>query len=169
MTASLSGIGVSELLTPVGRMRSASATDLISRESLLDGRIRKYPFGFSCGTWYRKRLPGGGVFCGVSSCSWQRSVSPWNRRHCVFTLYETATRGGTTKGIGTIGNNGSWSLFLSRTSVNISASCIRTYWSQSHSLSCSQSRSRAVSWFPLFRTDKIPWLFQYFFHFPVFF
>ena len=40
----------------------------------------------------------------------------------IHTTQDTGTEGGTGNGTGSIGNNGSWSLFLSWTSVNISAS-----------------------------------------------
>ena len=57
-------------------------------------------------------------------------------------LLRTGTGTGTGNRSGTIGNNGSWSLFLSWTSVNISAWHIRTHWSWF--LVLYRSRSRIV-------------------------
>ena len=44
-----------------------------------------------------------------------------SRCNGLFTLHGTGTGGVTGNGTDTIGNNGSWSLSMSRTSVNISA------------------------------------------------
>ena len=62
----------------------------------------------------------------------------------LVTLHGTGNGTGTGNGIRTIGNNGSWSLSLSQTSVNISSWYIRTHWSFSCSLSLYRSRCGAV-------------------------
>ena len=62
-----------------------------------------------------------------------------NQINGLVTMLENGTATGAGNGTG---NNGSWSSFLSRTSVNISAWYIRTHWSWSRS--SSHSRSCAV-------------------------
>ena len=58
-----------------------------------------------------------------------------------FTLLGNRTGPGTRNGTSTIGNNGSWFLFLSRTSVNTSVQHISTHCSLSRSLYLSRSRA----------------------------
>ena len=85
-----------------------------------------------------------------SQCRCNRSVSvsdvsskaPGFTSYGLFTLHGTGTGVGSRKETRTIGNNGSWS--LSRTSLNISTSNIRTHWSLFCSLFWTQSWARAV-------------------------
>ena len=66
----------------------------------------------------------------------------WNRLiNALFTLHGTGTGGGTRKRTNAIGNNGSWSLSLSRNSVNSCVQQLIVNWFQSHSESSSQSRA----------------------------
>ena len=65
-------------------------------------------------------------------------------RLMAYSLHGAVTRGVTGNGTSITGNNGSWSLSLSRTSVNISTKHVRIHSSCSWPLSCSRSHSRAV-------------------------